>query len=254
MLDAFAKSRKFGERAHNRYWWHRTGCTDYVPLIYDFLAPDEWALLQEWFDDTEKLYESTGEANVPPLSLLFGLISGNGLSRIVQCGHYVGYSTLLISFLLRHMGVQHGLYSIDIDRQVTAYTRNWLRRAGLTRQATLAIADSADAGQAEKAEAYLGGAPQLVFIDSSHQYAHTLRELDLWYGRLTRGGLILLHDTSLYAASLDGSKEGGVKRAVDEWCARNEVTVLSLNGFVEGGHAGAYPYRDGCGLSIIQKT
>ncbi|KAB1596031.1 methyltransferase domain-containing protein [Burkholderia cepacia] len=253
-LSAHARSRRFAERSHNRYWWHRVGCTDYVPLIYDFLSPDEWSVLEDWFDDTEKRYESTGEANVPPLSLLFGLISGNGLSRIVQCGHYVGYSTLLLSFLLRRMGVRNGLYSIDIDPEVTAYTKNWMRRAGLMPHARLTIADSADPAQAVAAEAYLGGAPQLVFIDSSHQYAHTLRELDLWYGRLTRGGLIVLHDVSSYAASLDSSNDGGVQRAVNEWCARQGVTALSLNSFVDGGRAGDYPYLDGCGLSVIQKS
>lgn len=253
-LSAHARSRHFAERSHNRYWWHRVGCTDYIPLIYDFLSPDEWAVLEDWFDDTEKRYESTGEANVPPLSLLFGLISGNGLSRIVQCGHYVGYSTLLLSFLLRRMGVRNGLYSIDIDPEVTAYTKNWLRRAGLMPHTRLTIADSADPAQAVAAEAYLGGAPQLVFIDSSHQYAHTLRELDLWYDRLTRGGMIVLHDVSTYAASLDRSNDGGVQRAVNEWCARRGISALSLNGFVDGGRAGDYPYLDGCGLSVIQKS
>lgn len=253
-LNAHARSRRFAERSHDRYWWHRVGCTDYVPLIYEFLSPDEWSVLEDWFDDTEKRYESTGEANVPSLSLLFGLISGNGLSRIVQCGHYVGYSTLLLSFLLRRMGVRNGLYSIDIDPEVTAYTKSWMRRAGLMPHTKLTIADSADPAQAVAAQAYLGGAPQLVFIDSSHQYAHTLRELDLWYGRLTRGGLIVLHDVSIYAASLDRSNEGGVQRAVNEWCARQGVTALSLNSFVDGGRAGDYPYLDGCGLSVIQKS
>jgi hypothetical protein len=80
-----------------------------------------------------------------------------------------------------------------------------------------------------------------------------LRELDMWYEVLETGGFIVLHDTSLFAASLDKSNRGGVREAVLEWSALNRPEILTINGFVEGGYPGQYPYLDGCGLSIIQK-
>lgn len=248
------RSRQFSLRQHNRYWWHRTDRTDYVPLIYSFLDSVEWNLLEDWFESTGESFESTGEANIPPMSMLFGIISGNGLRRIVQCGHYVGYSTLLMGFLLRRMGCSRALYSIDVDREVTTFTRSWLKRAGLTGQVTLSVADSASPREVQGAREYLGGAPQLVFIDSSHEYAHTMRELDLWYAALEKGGFIVLHDTSLFAASLDRTESGGVRKALLEWCEANKPEVITINGFVDGGHPGQFPYLDGCGLSIIQKT
>jgi hypothetical protein len=41
---------------------------------------------------------------------------GSAITRIVQLGHHYGYSTLLIGFMLRAMGVRStGLASIDIS-------------------------------------------------------------------------------------------------------------------------------------------
>lgn len=249
------RSRIFNQRSHNRYWWHRTPGANYVPLPYSFLAEDEWDLMLDWFDETERLFSSTGEANIPPLSLLLGLISGNAICRIVQCGHYVGYSTLLIAFLLRQMGKNNALFSIDIDPKVTEYTSNWLVKAGLESQVRLYVGDSADKVAPNLAKEFFDGmAPSLVFIDSSHQYEHTLKELDLWYDVLLKGGLLVLHDTSKFAASFDATGKGGVFRGVSEWCAARGISPFMLNSFVDGGEPGDYPYLDGCGLCILQKA
>lgn len=249
------RSLKFRQRPHNRYWWHRAPNTDYIPIPYSFLDEREWLLIQDWFEDTERQYPSTGEANVPPLSLLIGLISGSAIHRIVQCGHYVGYSTLLLGFLLRKMNQKNALFSIDIDEGVTRYTADWVAKAGLEEQVRLCVADSADREGPARASAYFGDLPpQLVFIDSSHQYEHTLKELDLWYTALPLGGLLVLHDTSQFAATFDSTGKGGVFRAVSEWCAVRGVTGLMLNSFVTGGSPGDFPYGDGCGLTLIQKS
>lgn len=248
------RSLIFKDRSHNRYWWHRTGQTNYIPLLYSHLKATEWALLEAWFSDTEKKFTSTGEANIPPLSLLMGLISGNGISRIVQCGHYVGYSSLILGFLLRHQNAEKCLFSIDIDPMVTDYTQQWIDRAGLCDQIKLHVGDSADTNSAGAAIEYLGGAPQIVFIDSSHQYEHTLKELDIWYELLADGGFIFLHDTSIFAATFDSSGNGGVLKACREWCSNKGVAPLYINSFIEGGTPGDVPYLDGCGITIIQKT
>lgn len=249
------RSLKFRQHAHNRFWWHRTPVTDYVPIPYSFLTDAEWELMQAWFDDTGVRYRNPGEANVPPLSMLIGLISGNGIQRIVQCGHYAGYSTLLLGFLLRQMGHKSSLYSIDIDDVVTAYTAGWVKRCGLEAFVHLEVSDSAQSDLPAKVTRHFGGkAPQIVFIDSSHQYAHTMKELDLWYPALPQGGMMVLHDASRFAAAFDSTGQGGVFRAVSEWCAVNGVPSIMLNSFVEGGTPGDFPYLDGCGLALIQRN
>lgn len=249
------RSLNFRQHAHNRFWWHRTPVTDYVPIPYSFLTDTEWELMQAWFDDTGVRYRNPGEANVPPLSMLIGLISGNGIQRIVQCGHYAGYSTLLLGFLLRQMGHKSSLFSIDIDDAVTAYTASWVKRCGLEAFVHLEVSDSAQSDLPAKVTRHFGGkAPQIVFIDSSHQYAHTMKELDLWYPALPQGGMMVLHDASRFAAAFDSTGQGGVFRAVSEWCAVNGVPSIMLNSFVEGGTPGDFPYLDGCGLALIQRN
>ncbi len=134
--------------------------------------------------------------------------------------------------------------------KVVALTQSYLTRQCVSPT----INDSAAAGGPDLADAYLGGAPQLVFIDSSHQYKHTLDELNLWYPHVAPGGLVALHDTSVFAKTFDGSNCGGVGKAVDEWTSKNNVQKININGFVSGGSPGDYPYLDGCGLTLIQKN
>ena len=67
------------------------------------------------------------------------------------------------------------------------------------------------------AKKYLGGDPELIILDSSHEYQATLAELDLWYAALAPGGLLALHDVSRFAADFDVTQQGGVGRAFTEW-------------------------------------
>ena len=101
----------------------------------------------------------------------------------------------------------------------------------------------------------LGGMPGLILLDSSHQYAHTLRELDLWVPRMAPGSLLLAHDTSTFATTFDSTGEGGVQRAFDEWLpAHPEAAFVSLNRHVAPGDPGTgLAYMDGCGLGILQQ-
>jgi len=222
-------------------------------LIYSGLPDGDWNILNNWFADTEMKYPATGEAGVPPLSFLIGLITGSGISRILQCGHYIGYSTLLLGFYLRMMGKKNSIYSIDIDNKVTDYTKSWVDKAGLADYVRLSVNDSANSHEVSASIDYLEGKPELIFIDSSHQYEHTIRELDLWYTQLVTGGLIALHDTSRFAITYDKTEKGGVRLAVDEWTNRKGIKSININGFVTGGKPDDNVYLDGWCLTIIQK-
>jgi predicted O-methyltransferase YrrM len=83
----------------------------------------------------------------------------------------------------------------------------------------------------------------LLFIDTSHRYQHTLDELTLYGPRVRTGGVILLHDTELEVAPASYSEEDRgfpVRRAVQEWCQRQFLTP---------------EFRDGSnGLGVIEVT
>jgi cephalosporin hydroxylase len=249
------RSRRFSDDPHGRFWWHHLHGVDYVPAIYSVLTDDEWQLMDDWYAATLAA-DSIGEINVPAMSFIQGLVSGNGISRIVQLGHYYGYSALLVGFWLRHMGQGGKLVSIDIDPDATAFTLDWLQRAGLQDTVFLKLGDSADPSNIEDAKATLGAMPQLIVLDSSHQYAHTLRELDLWVPNMDRHSLMLLHDTSTYAREWDAAGKGGVQKALDDWLPKHkgEVGFLNLNRQVgDPDKPGDLVYQDGVGLGILQK-
>ncbi|MGZ4172386.1 MAG: class I SAM-dependent methyltransferase [Solirubrobacteraceae bacterium] len=176
---------------------------------------------------------------------------------VVQLGHYYGYSALLLGFTLRAMGARPGLFTIDIDPAACEFTRRWLAHAGLCDDVVVVReGDSADPRLADDAAAVLGGPPELVLVDSSHAYSHTLAELDLWTPRLPVGGLVLLHDASEFATAFDPTGEGGVRRAIAEWLPDHPTMAgLTLNGHVAPGADGdALVYKDACGLGVLQRV
>ena len=249
------RSERFSDDSHPRFWWHHLDGARYVPAIYGVLGDDEWQIMDEWYEATLAA-DCIGEINVPAMSMIQGFISGGAVRRVVQLGHYYGYSTLLIGFWLRAMGQGGKLVSIDIDPNATAFTAEWVQRAGLEKHVALRLGDSADEESLTDAGGALGGAmPQLIVLDSSHQYEHTIRELDLWVPRMDPQTIMLLHDTSTYARNWDAAGLGGVQQALDDWLpGRDDVVFLNLNRRVgEPDVSPALTYQDGCGLGILQK-
>lgn len=236
---------------HARYWWHEGPGRGYEPDIYRVLTPGQRGVLLEWYAETLER-NMIGEMAAPMTSAVLGFVNGSGVRRVVQLGHFAGYSCLMLGWAMDRMGVERGLYSIDLKERNTAMTRGWLERGGLGRVVGLRTSDSADPACVPAAREYLGGDPGCVIIDSSHQYDHTLAELDLWYAALAPGGLIFLHDASPSAAAYDKTGKGGVRRALDEWLARPGAPgALTLLG--PSAHGDEGPYTDPNKLCLLQK-
>ena len=258
MTDNPRRTVGYSTRQDNRYWWYRRHGRGYVPPVFSSLSAAEWRVIDAWHTATDGEYAR--ECSVPLISFLHGLVMGNNIRRIVQLGHYSGYSSLLLGFMLRAMGHKHGLYSVDIDAGLSAFTARWIAKAGLSDYVKIVVADSAAKKNVAAAREYLGGRPQVAFIDSSHQYAHTVEELDLWYPALSPGGFAALHDISVFAQAGDatgrlcgGAEGGGVHRAVAEWLDRNNAAAIMINSDHRGGDGEDLVYVDGCGLGLIQK-
>lgn len=247
------RSRAFSSSTEPRLWWHRLPGNDYVPPIYAALTADEWNVIEEWYAETTR-ENLVGECAVPLMSLLQSFVLGSNIRRIVQLGTHAGYSALLLGFFLRGANARAGLISFEIGEALCAYTRGWLERAGLAEFVWIEHRSSLDPAAAEVAREYLRGGPQLVFVDSSHEYRSTLAELDVWYAALAPGGLLVLHDSSEFAASFDATGEGGVRRAIHEWRrAHPEIELFSLNRDVRAMDEPKMVYPDFCGATLIQK-
>ena len=253
MPDDASRSRAWKENPHPRYWWHRLPGHDYVPPIYSDLSEAEWLVLREWYAETDR-NGPIGECTVPLISFLQGLVMGNRASRIVQLGTCAGYSALLLGWMLRRMNAPNGLFTLDVDPAMCEMTRRWIARAGLENFVMIAQRNSLDPQSRTAAKEYLGNDPELIIIDSSHEYQATLNELDLWFPALAPGGIIVLHDVSRFAADFDVSNQGGVGRAFDEWRkAHPEGETFCLNAAARTMDLPRPFYKDACGLGLILK-
>jgi len=203
------------------WWWHIENAT-HDPYFYYFLTDEEKEIMAEWYIDTSEK-QFIGESAPPMMSFLYGFIGGNYVRRIVQLGHYAGYSTLLIGFLLKRLNYGK-LFSIDIDKDITEYTQKWIDKAKLNDYVSLFCDDSCSLAAIDKCSSYLGGAPDIVYIDSSHTYDHTIKELNTWIPILRNNGFIFLHDASEFAAEFDRTNKGGVSKAILDWSKNNLIT------------------------------
>jgi predicted O-methyltransferase YrrM len=254
MSDDSLRSRAWREKPGPRYWWHKLPGTDYVPPVYSELSEAEWTTLREWYAETDRS-GWIGECAVPLISVLHGFVMGNRVSRIVQLGTCAGYSALLLGWMLRRMKAPHGLFSLDLDPAMCEMSRRWIAQAGLPDFVEIAEGNSLDPQSPQAAKDYLKGAPELIVIDSSHEYQSTLAELDLWHSALAPGGLLVLHDVSRFAAEFDVTNQGGVGRAFAEWRKTHpEVETFCLNGDARSMESPRSLYQDACGLGLIHKA
>src|SRR5204862_7630597 len=149
---------------------------------------------------------------------------------------------------------ERSLFNLDTDPTSCEISRRWIARGGLQDFVEIAEGNSLDRQSPLSARDYLGGDPELIIIDSSHEYQSTLAELNLWYGNLAPGGLLVLHDVSRFAAEFDVTHQGGVGRAFIEWRKQHpDVETFSLNADARTMESPRPLYKDSCGLGLVHK-
>lgn len=84
----------------------------------------------------------------------------------------------------------------------------------------------------DMAQLPLPGEVDVLFIDTSHEYEHTRRELEIYMPRVVSGGTALFHDTKLY--NWPGYQPPGdrppVAQALDEYCEEEGLSWEELPG------------------------
>jgi predicted O-methyltransferase YrrM len=145
--------------------------------------------------------------------------------QIIELGVRGGNSTAAFLAAIEDGG---HLWSVDIlDPQIPAdwykFDR-WTFRLGDDLELAGSLPDAID----------------VVFIDTSHHYNHTMAELNAYTTKLVAGGVVLLHDTELerpYGAI--GGPAFPVRQAIEDWTA---VTGWE------------FELRPGCnGLGVVHK-
>lgn len=124
--------------------------------------------------------------------------------HVIELGTRSGVSTIAWLYGLERSGGQ--LTSVDIDEQPDI---------GVWPHWTFHQADDLDPDLV----ASLAPA-DVVFIDTSHHYEHTLAELNVYRWLVKPGGIIVLHDTELERPDgAPATPRFPVRTAVDEFCA-----------------------------------
>lgn len=153
------------------------------------------------------------------LNLIVGLLAAQGATNVLQLGTYLGWSALVLADLVHPRG-----FVLTVDPHA-GYLHQARRYAGLAGLNNLHFLEGLS--QTEDVVAEVSGGPSTpsagwdaIYIDTTHHYAQTGRELEIYCGRVAGPGtLVLLHDASAHAQSLDVEGRGGVKQAITEWLA-----------------------------------
>jgi predicted O-methyltransferase YrrM len=157
------------------------------------------------------------------LPTMLELVSQLDATKVVELGTRGGVSTLAWLHALDGRG---HLWSVDIDpRPDLPEFDHWTFIQGDDCSADVygALPDQVD----------------IVFIDTSHAYDHTVRELDLYRWIVRPGGVIVLHDTELYQPGEVGPQPPfPVKKAVLEFVTAEGLTWTN--------------YENNNGLGVIQ--
>ena len=143
------------------------------------------------------------------LPVFVELVHDVNAKKVIELGTRTGVSTIAWLYALEETGGH--LWSVDIDAAPPIGTYpHW----------TFVQGDDMDS------DVY-GQLPydvDVLFIDTSHDYTHTLRELNLYRWLVRPGGVILLHDTELPHPEGVIGPPYPVKKAVNEFCAAEGLT------------------------------
>jgi len=121
-------------------------------------------------------------------------------ARVIELGVRGGNSTAALLAGIEHSGGE--LWSVDIAEPEVPAEWNGLPFWHLL------VADD----QSPEAVAFCPGDVDVLFVDTSHFYDHTMAELRLYVPKVKPGGIVLLHDT----ATCDWPD---VSRALNDFCA-----------------------------------
>lgn len=131
---------------------------------------------------------------------------------VLELGVRAGVSTS--AFLTAVSEVGGHVWSVDMARMRTPL---WWADTGLW---TSIMGDDRSPEIADR----LPAAVDVLFIDTSHAYDHTLAELRLYVPRVKPGGVVLLHDTELeHPEGVPADPGFPVAKALDVFCDETDL-------------------------------
>ena len=140
--------------------------------------------------------------------------------RILELGTRKGHSTLAFLSGAAHNGGH--VWSVDIN-DVIQDPEGMFVWKGIPNW-TFIHGDDMD----PEVQAHLPQEVDVLFIDTSHEYDHTLAELRAFMPKVAPGGVALMHDTRLWMHAAEETPP--VTRALNEYCKETGETWEEMPG------------------------
>ncbi len=203
------------------------------------------------------LFKGTEETDISDhLNTIYAIAMAKKPNVILELGTRGGESTKVLTHVAEKFGSRG--YSVDLSEAPGWLNSrsNWKHIVFDDTQFTATITTRWPDGTAFEGV-------DLLFLDTSHFYEHTLQELELYWDLINPNGILILHDTNctekITRRLSGGSNQGwnnsrGVIRAVEEFfeceITESELTSVELLGKSAKGLT-HYPWNNG--MTIIFK-
>ena len=170
---------------------------------------------------------------------------------IIELGVGKGESTFVLARVAQLCGA--ALISVDrYDRSGACHWEDWV----FIHQDDVEFASHFEAWSKERG---LEPRIEVLFIDTSHVYEHTCREIEAWFPFLQDNGKVFFHDTNLRAIFFrkDGSmglgwnNDRGVIRALEGFFGRTFDETRPFIDIIDGWLIKHEPYC--CGFTVLHK-
>ena len=190
-----------------------------------------------------------GATDFSALSILCTLVKLKQPDRVLQLGTYIGFSAIVLAGVLATNSKPGKLWTVEPNAKAHDKARRYAQSAGITNLMEFLDGSSDDPEIHEKLRR--SGPFDLVYIDSSHEYHQTLKELKNYVedeAITTTSTVVTLHDAGTQAACFDPTDCGGVRQALEEWfnCDDNRSRYMLF--IFE-----PPMYPNPCGLGVIRK-
>jgi predicted O-methyltransferase YrrM len=143
------------------------------------------------------------------------MVKAGNATKVIELGTRTGVSTIAFLYALEQTGGH--LWSVDIDAKppIGDYP-HW----------TFIQGDD----ESDEVLSQLPPNVDILFLDTSHHYEHTLRELRLYRSQVKSGGLIVCHDTELPVPEGAPATDPvyPVKRAIEQFIAETGFRWINV--------------------------
>jgi predicted O-methyltransferase YrrM len=180
-----------------------------------------------------------GATDPSALTLLMMMSAIVQPTRILELGTFQGFSTMILADILSSNNRPGCIVTVEPSRESQENARRTLEAAQLAHAVQFINGYSLDDRVIDEAARHLPY--DIIYIDSSHLYEPTLRELETYLierPMIRPGGMVFLHDITLPMG-----EDRGVGAAVEDWVARHpEYRYLPLT------TDGIWPQQAGLGI------